>query len=265
MPRTGRVTLVQIVSRLHMDRFEEVFRVACDAGKSWIPVTFLPSSDDPDMGSVRIEARAVAGDVCGSGLGLYWARSEFGTRRRRSFLTQYLVVRGIMNAKDAHEWKEWFFGTSNVYLAMRYNLNVKGTIAHEWFMGANAAGTALDLWSNLYGDSLSVTLTDTLSTEFYREFDNRRANQWKALHQDSGDPKVFAPRAKRMFVWYWLTNDIKKKSSGYEEQTTALNIVIKLGSIDRKGRVKISDEITKNTGVPEVVAKVKEMYQMSVS
>jgi len=33
MPRTGRVTLVQMETRLHMDRFEEVFRVACDAGK----------------------------------------------------------------------------------------------------------------------------------------------------------------------------------------------------------------------------------------
>ncbi|KAG1907596.1 exoribonuclease, exosome component 4 [Suillus fuscotomentosus] len=33
MPRTGRVTLVQMETRLHMDRFEEVFKVACDAGK----------------------------------------------------------------------------------------------------------------------------------------------------------------------------------------------------------------------------------------
>jgi hypothetical protein len=43
----------------------------------------------------------------------------------------------------------------------------------------------------------------------------------------------------------WLTNDFKKKSSGYEEQSKALNIVIKLGSIDGKECVKISDEITK--------------------
>lgn len=33
MPRTGKVTLVSMETRLHVDRFEEVFRVACEAGK----------------------------------------------------------------------------------------------------------------------------------------------------------------------------------------------------------------------------------------
>ncbi|KAG2071784.1 nicotinate phosphoribosyltransferase [Suillus decipiens] len=313
-----------------------------------ISVTFIPSPDDPDVGSVKIEARglwvetvlwAVPLMACLSEMYFRYADrdwdytgqeeqaahkatslldarcmfGEFGTRRRRSFATHDLVVRGIKKARDAHEWKEGFFGTSNAYLAMRYDLNVVGTIAHEWFMGIAAlgdykdvAGTALDLWSNLYGDSLSVTPTDTFSTEvFYREFDNRRASQWKALRQDSGDPKVFAPRAMQMYeergidyrqkaiifgdaldfekakelneqcqllgfkcsfgIGTWLTNDFKKKSTGYEEQSKALNIVIKLGSIDGKECVKISDETTKNTGIPEVVAKVKEAYQISVS
>jgi exosome complex component RRP41 len=33
MPRTGKVTLVSMETRLHVDRFEELFRLACDAGK----------------------------------------------------------------------------------------------------------------------------------------------------------------------------------------------------------------------------------------
>lgn len=33
MPRTGKVTLVTLETRLHADRFEEIFRLACEAGK----------------------------------------------------------------------------------------------------------------------------------------------------------------------------------------------------------------------------------------
>jgi len=33
MPRTGKATLVTLETRLHVDRFEEIFRLACDAGK----------------------------------------------------------------------------------------------------------------------------------------------------------------------------------------------------------------------------------------
>ena len=43
----------------------------------------------------------------------------------------------------------------------------------------------------------------------------------------------------------WLMNDFKMKSSGYKEKSKALNMVIKLGSIDGKECVKISDDIAK--------------------
>lgn len=33
MPRTGKVTLVTLETCLHADRFEEIFRLACDAGE----------------------------------------------------------------------------------------------------------------------------------------------------------------------------------------------------------------------------------------
>lgn len=33
MPRNGKVTLVSLETRLHADRFEEIFRLSCDAGK----------------------------------------------------------------------------------------------------------------------------------------------------------------------------------------------------------------------------------------
>ena len=33
MPRMGKVTLVTMETRLHVDRFEEIFKLAIDAGK----------------------------------------------------------------------------------------------------------------------------------------------------------------------------------------------------------------------------------------
>ena len=42
-----------------------------------------------------------------------------------------------------------------------------------------------------------------------------------------------------------LSNDFVKKSSGGKEKSKALNMVIKLSSVDGKPTVKISDDITK--------------------
>jgi len=33
MPRTGKITLLTMETRLHVDRFEEIFRLAIDGGK----------------------------------------------------------------------------------------------------------------------------------------------------------------------------------------------------------------------------------------
>jgi nicotinic acid phosphoribosyltransferase len=43
----------------------------------------------------------------------------------------------------------------------------------------------------------------------------------------------------------WLMNDFKTKSSEYKEQSHAVIMVVKLGAIDGKGCVKLSDEISK--------------------
>ncbi|KAG1840241.1 hypothetical protein F4604DRAFT_1690850 [Suillus subluteus] len=94
---------------------------------------------------------------------------------------------------------------------------------------------ALDLWSNLYRDSLSVTLTDTFPTEvFCQEFDNRRANQWEALlfHLVLGLGR---------FTTLRRAAGVRNK-----QQSKALNIVVKLESIDGKWCVKnLNDEIAK--------------------
>ncbi|KAF9493380.1 nicotinate phosphoribosyltransferase [Pleurotus eryngii] len=59
-----------------------------------------------------------------------------------------------------------------------------------------------------------------------------------------------------------LTNDFRAASTG--EKSKALNMVIKLSSVDDKPCVKISDDLTKNTGDPATVAYVKELFDLSM-
>ncbi|KAJ8582817.1 Nicotinate/Quinolinate PRTase C-terminal domain-like protein, partial [Rhizopogon salebrosus TDB-379] len=67
-------------------------------------------------------------------------------------------------------------------------------------------------------------------------------NKAKALHdqcQQLGFTKC------SFGIGTWLMNDFKTKSSGYKEQSHAVITVIKLGAIDSKEYVKLSDEISK--------------------
>jgi len=64
----------------------------------------------------------------------------------------------------------------------------------------NANSIALDLWEDVYPNALLMALTDTFSTTaFFKAFaaDPARAKRWTGLRQDSGDPYVFAPNAKK--------------------------------------------------------------------
>ncbi|EON62449.1 nicotinate phosphoribosyltransferase [Coniosporium apollinis CBS 100218] len=109
--------------------------------------------------------------------------SEFGSRRRRDYHTQDLVLHGLRQAQDDGEHGGWpgkLSGTSNVHFAMRHGLPPVGTVAHEWFMGVaaitndyeNASETALRYWVGTFGQGvLGIALTDTYGTPaFLRAF-----------------------------------------------------------------------------------------------
>lgn len=105
--------------------------------------------------------------------------SEFGSRRRRDYHTQDLVLKGLKKALDEVPQRGWpgtLSGTSNVHFAMKYNIPPVGTVAHEWFMGiasitndyTHANEAALRYWVGCFGEGvLGIALTDTFGTPVF--------------------------------------------------------------------------------------------------
>ena len=102
--------------------------------------------------------------------------SEFGSRRRRDYHTQDLVMTGLCKAAEEGKkegWKGVFSGTSNVHFAAKYGVNPIGTVAHEWFMAVgaitqdykNANEIALRYWLGCFGQGVCFSLF--LSTCLY--------------------------------------------------------------------------------------------------
>lgn len=166
--------------------------------------------------------------------------SEFGTRRRRDYHTQALVFRGLVRANKDGEKRGLpgkISGTSNVHLAMRFNIPPIGTVAHEWFMGiaaitndyTNANEEALRHWVGCFGEgTLGIALTDTFGTPaFLRAFEKpirylpdtpnapsdgttgsrTYADVFGGVRQDSGDPAGFV----RMMGEFYAKRGINPK------------------------------------------------------
>lgn len=92
--------------------------------------------------------------------------SEFGSRRRRDYHTQDLVMKSLCRAAEEGKkngWKGVFTGSSNVHFAHKYNVDPVGTVAHEWYMTIaaitndyeNANELALRYWLGCFGEGVS--------------------------------------------------------------------------------------------------------------
>ncbi|MES2130253.1 MAG: nicotinate phosphoribosyltransferase [Pseudomonadota bacterium] len=100
---------------------------------------------------------------------------DFGVRRRFSGAWHEEVV-----ATLAREVPEYFKGTSNVYLAMKYKLVPIGTMAHEYMQSYQGFGVrlrdfqkaALEGWVQEYRGDLGTALTDVVGMDaFLADFD----------------------------------------------------------------------------------------------
>lgn len=122
---------------------------------------------------------------------------EFGTRRRFGRLWQDEDVVKIFKEKLS---PKQFIGTSNVYLARKYGLAPKGTMAHELFMAIaammsdideellEAQNRVFDEWHEEYAPNLLIALTDTFGTDYtLSTITKERAARWDGFRPDSGD------------------------------------------------------------------------------
>ena len=128
-----------------------------------------------------------------SGIGNF---SEFGLRRRLSSAAQEMAIKELAS----HTYPDSkFVGTSNVYLARKYNLTPVGTMAHEWIMCVGQGNHkhnpsysnyyALEAWVREYGVLNGTALTDTITTDcFLRDFKLTNATLFSGVRHDSGDP-----------------------------------------------------------------------------
>lgn len=128
---------------------------------------------------------------------------EFGTRRRRSFEWQDEVVRTMKGSMPVQ-----LVGTSNLYLAKKYDLAPKGTQAHEYWQACQVLGGnlrdfqkfALSKWIEEYKDDYLVALTDVLGVDpFFNDFGRFYAKAYDGLRHDSGDPFEFTNKALKHY------------------------------------------------------------------
>lgn len=140
--------------------------------------------------------------------------TDFGTRRRYSREWQDYVVKTL---KD--ELPDNLTGTSNIFLAMKYNLIPQGTMAHEYLQAGQVLGPrlrdsqkyALEAWVQEYRGDLGIALTDVVGTDaFLRDFDLYFCKLFDGVRHDSGNPYEWAN--KMLAHYHKMKIDPKTKS-----------------------------------------------------
>ena len=131
--------------------------------------------------------------------------SDFGTRRRHSFLWQRWCVEALKEGLG-----ERFIGTSNVLIAMESDLEAIGTNAHElpMVMAALADGDealraapyrVLEDWRELYSGNLLIVLPDAFGTAaFLRDAPDWVAD-WTGFRPDSLPP---VEAGEQVMAWW---------------------------------------------------------------
>lgn len=201
--------------------------------------------------------------------------AEFGCRRRLSREWEDVVVKRLATETEK------CVGTSNVYLAMKYNLTPIGTYAHEYvqmYQGidkiplAYTNHYAMKDWYDEYQGDNGTALTDTITTDlFLKDFNRSMVNNYSGVRHDSADPYEWGEKIIKHYESYGVDpktklllfsdsldfdraqalydhfKDRTKVSFGIgtfcsnDTCEKALNIVIKLQYVNGRPVAKLSD------------------------
>ena len=145
---------------------------------------------DPVLEEKR--AREKTEQIFGGGLTL----GDMGTRRRLSFAHQDMVIRVMKEVWESRtDWPGKFTGTSNVWLAMKYDLVPLGTMSHQLIsFEENVSGlfecnfNVMKKFSDVYDGDNGIYLYDCFGDKvFFSNLSKRMAMMYKGLRVDSGD------------------------------------------------------------------------------
>ncbi len=131
--------------------------------------------------------------------------SDFGTRRRHSFLWQQWCVEAMIEGLG-----DAFVGTSNVLLAMNNDLESVGTNAHELPMVQAALCEdddalraspykVLEMWRDYYNGNLLIVLPDTFGTAPFLANAPDWVADWTGFRPDSKPPME---AGEEIYRWY---------------------------------------------------------------
>jgi nicotinate phosphoribosyltransferase len=205
--------------------------------------------------------------------------ADFGSRRRYSRDWHDEIISILKK-----ELPNNFIGTSNVWLAMKHNIGIIGTMAHEWICGGQNLGPRLldsqkfmlQKWCDEYRGTLGIALSDTLGFKaFLNDFDPYFAKLFDGCRHDSGNPFEWAKKLiahynkfnidpktkiavfsdgltveKAVEIWKFAVPNIKTTFGIGTNLTNdiieePLNIVIKLTAVNGHSVAKLSDSIGK--------------------
>jgi nicotinate phosphoribosyltransferase len=189
--------------------------------------------------------------------------SDFGVRRRFSGAWQEEVVAALAQAVP-----QYFKGTSNVYLAMKYKLVPIGTMAHEYLQAFQSFGVrlrdfqkaALEDWVQEYRGDLGTALTDVVGMDaFLADFDLYFAKLFDGLRHDSGDPVEWGEKALAHYARLRLDPHTKRLVfSDSLDLPKALSLHRHFANRTMTG-FGIGTNLTNDTGIPPLNIVMKLM------